>query len=279
MGSQNPEPNAEVLLFLQVLSLGAEVMPEYKLQSPRIHKWTILHYSPFKALWDWIILVLVIYTAVFTPYVAAFLLNEPGYSASPSETENYTDDPIVIIDLLVDIMFIIDILINFRTTYVSENDEVVSTPSKIAVHYFRGWFIIDLVAAIPFDLLLFGSDTDETTTLIGLLKTARLLRLVRVARKIDRYSEYGAAVLILLMATFALIAHWLACIWYAIGYAERSGPGRHIGWLASLANATDQPYTANNTGGPSIKASSTLGSVSPTQKKLISVQLSSDLRI
>ena len=58
-------------------------------------------------------------------------------------------------------MFIIDILINFRTTYVSENDEVVSLPSKIAVHYFRGWFIIDLVAAIPFDLLLFGSDTDE----------------------------------------------------------------------------------------------------------------------
>ena len=34
-------------------------------------------------------------------------------------------------------------------------------PTKIAVHYFRGWFIIDLVAAIPFDLLLFGSDTDE----------------------------------------------------------------------------------------------------------------------
>ena len=60
-------------------------------------------------------------------------------------------------------MFIIDILINFRTTYVSENDEVVSLPSKIAVHYFRGWFIIDLVAAIPFDLLLFGSDTDEVT--------------------------------------------------------------------------------------------------------------------
>ena len=58
-------------------------------------------------------------------------------------------------------MFIIDIVINFRTTYISENDEVVSQPSKIAVHYFRGWFIIDLVAAIPFDLLLFGSDTDE----------------------------------------------------------------------------------------------------------------------
>lgn len=61
-------------------------------------------------------------------------------------------------------------------------------------------------------------NTMQTTTLIGLLKTARLLRLVRVARKIDRYSEYGAAVLILLMATFALIAHWLACIWYVFQF-------------------------------------------------------------
>ena len=31
----------------------------------------------------------------------------------------------------------------------------------ILISDFRGWFIIDLVAAIPFDLLLFGSDTDE----------------------------------------------------------------------------------------------------------------------
>lgn len=59
----------------QVLSLGADVLPEYKLQAPRIHKWTVLHYSPFKAVWDWLILLLVIYTAILTPYSAAFLLN------------------------------------------------------------------------------------------------------------------------------------------------------------------------------------------------------------
>lgn len=56
------------------MSLGADVLPEYKLQSPRIQKWTILHYSPFKAVWDWVILLLVIYTAIFTPYSATFLL-------------------------------------------------------------------------------------------------------------------------------------------------------------------------------------------------------------
>lgn len=60
----------------QVLSLDADVLPEYKLQKPTVHHCTILHYSPFKAVWDWLILILVIYTAIFTPYVAAFLLNE-----------------------------------------------------------------------------------------------------------------------------------------------------------------------------------------------------------
>ncbi|XP_052133450.1 potassium voltage-gated channel subfamily H member 6 isoform X3 [Frankliniella occidentalis] len=263
----------------QVLSLGADVLPEYKLQSPRMHHWTVLHYSPFKAAWDWLILILVLYTAIFTPYVAAFLLNEPDFSSRKSR--KYGDDPIVIVDLLVDVTFIVDILINFRTTYVNGADEVVSHPGKIAVHYFKGWFVIDLVAAIPFDLLLFGSDTDElgldadeadeylgddtfdtasgsggeeTTTLIGLLKTARLLRLVRVARKIDRYSEYGAAVLLLLMASFALSAHWLACIWYAIGTAERPRLPNKVGWLDALANETHEFYGPNNTGGPSIKS-------------------------
>ncbi|XP_021068740.1 potassium voltage-gated channel subfamily H member 6 isoform X2 [Mus pahari] len=194
----------------QVLSLGADVLPEYKLQAPRIHRGTILHYSPFKAVWDWLILLLVIYTAVFTPYSAAFLLSDQD--ESQRGTCGYTCSPLTVVDLIVDIMFVVDIVINFRTTYVNTNDEVVSHPRRIAIHYFKGWFLIDMVAAIPFDLLIFRTGSDETTTLIGLLKTARLLRLVRVARKLDRYSEYGAAVLCLLMCTFALIAHWLACI-------------------------------------------------------------------
>lgn len=143
----------------QVLSLGADVLPEYKLQAPRIHKWTILHYSPFKAVWDWLILLLVIYTAIFTPYSAAFLLNDQ--EEAQRRDCGYSCSPLNVVDLIVDIMFIIDILINFRTTYVNSNEEVVSHPAKIAIHYFKGWFLIDMVAAIPFDLLIFGSGSEE----------------------------------------------------------------------------------------------------------------------
>lgn len=94
----------------------------------------------------------------------------------------------------------------------------------------------------------------QTTTLIGLLKTARLLRLVRVARKLDRYSEYGAAVLMLLMCIFALIAHWLACIWYAIGNVERPYLTDKIGWLDSLGQQIGKRYNdSDSSSGPSIK--------------------------
>lgn len=89
-------------------------------------------------------------------------------------------------------------------------------------------------------------------TLTSLLKTARLLRLVRVARKLDRYSEYGAAVLFLLMCTFVLIAHWLACIWYAIGFVER--PYTETGWLDNLAEQLGKSYNdSDSTSGPSVK--------------------------
>uniref|UniRef100_H3C3A5 Voltage-gated inwardly rectifying potassium channel KCNH2 n=1 Tax=Tetraodon nigroviridis TaxID=99883 RepID=H3C3A5_TETNG len=234
----------------QVLSLGDDVLPEYKLQTPRIQKWTILHYSPFKAVWDWVILLLVIYTAIFTPYSATFLLSDQEETAM--QTCGYSCSPLDVVDFIVDIMFVVDIIINFRTTYVNSNEEVVTQSSRIAVHYLKGWFLIDMVAAIPFDLLIFRSE-DETTTLIGLLKTARLLRLVRVARKLDRYSEYGAAVLFLLMCTFALIAHWLACIWYAIGNVERS-TSAGIGWLDNLGEQLGKRYNDSVLGsGPSTR--------------------------
>ncbi|KAJ3608460.1 hypothetical protein NHX12_025507 [Muraenolepis orangiensis] len=231
----------------QVLSLESDVLPKYKLQLPETTWWILLHYSPFKAFWDWIILLLVLYTAVFTPYSAAFLLDEHRDRAC-----GYTCDPLNMVDILVDILFIVDIVINFRTSYVSQSDEVVTEPGRVAKHYITGWFPIDLFAAIPFDLLVFRSGSDEMATLIGLLKTARLLRLVRVARKLDRYSEYGAAVLFLLMCTFVLIAHWLACIWYAIGFVER--PYTETGWLDNLAQQLGKTYNDSDSGsGPSAK--------------------------
>jgi len=46
-----------------------------------------------------------------------------------------------------------DIFLNFHTTYVSKSGQVVFEHKLIALNYIRGWFLLDLVAAVPFDLL------------------------------------------------------------------------------------------------------------------------------
>ena len=42
---------------------------------------------------------------------------------------------------------------------MSKNDEVVSDKKRIAIHYFKGWFLIDLLAAVPFDILITPDST------------------------------------------------------------------------------------------------------------------------
>lgn len=57
-----------------------------------------------------------------------------------------------------------DIIMNFRTTYVSQSGQVVYEPRSICIHYATTWFFVDLVAALPFDLLYAFNITVVSTT-------------------------------------------------------------------------------------------------------------------
>lgn len=50
-----------------------------------------------------------------------------------------------------------DIILNFRTTYVSRKGKLVIKGKSIALNYLKSWFLVDLLAALPFDLL-YASD-------------------------------------------------------------------------------------------------------------------------
>ena len=51
------------------------------------------------------------------------------------------------------LLFFSDIILNFRTTYVSQSGQVVYDARSIFLHYCTTWFFVDLIAALPFDLL------------------------------------------------------------------------------------------------------------------------------
>ncbi|KAH8872583.1 Potassium voltage-gated channel subfamily H member 8, partial [Schistosoma japonicum] len=133
------------------------------------------------------------------------------------------------------------IILNFWTTYVSKSGQVVYHLKAIAINYLRGWFFLDLLAAIPFDVILAVNNPEIQGTIgemgnwIHLLKLARLLRLARLFQKIERYSQYSTVILGLLMCMFFLVAHWFACGWYCIGKEEfKSKITREYSWLYEL---------------------------------------------
>lgn len=62
--------------------------------------------------------------------------------------------------------------------------------------------------------------------------------------------EYGAAVLVLLIVMFVLIAHWFACLWFTIGDAE-AAKGVQYGWLQRLGREVGMSHQARGDGNSS----------------------------
>nr|VZH98616.1 unnamed protein product [Spirometra erinaceieuropaei] len=215
-------------------------MPEYKVQDIKASKCIILHYSIFKIVWDWLIVLCTFYFAVVVPFNAAF------------QRDNH-ERTLRNLDMVLEVLFIVDILLNFRTTFVSKSGQVVHQSKAIAINYIRGWFILDLIAAVPFDVVwTIQSPESPVANWMHLMKLARLLRLARLFQKIERYSQYSAVVLGLLMCMFFLLAHWFACGWYKLGRTEVMNVAiRNHSWLYELSERTQTHFTANMTGGPS----------------------------
>uniref|UniRef100_A0A8C8SNB4 Voltage-gated inwardly rectifying potassium channel KCNH3 n=1 Tax=Pelusios castaneus TaxID=367368 RepID=A0A8C8SNB4_9SAUR len=211
-------------------------LPEYKVAAIRKSPFIFLHYGAFKAGWDGLILLATLYVAVTVPYSVCV-------GASSDEGLPAPRGPPSVCDLCVEIFFILDIVLNFRTTFVNKAGQVVADAHSIVLHYLSGWFLLDLLAALPFDLLY----AFKVNVYFGahLLKTVRLLRLLRLLPNLDRYSQHSAVVLALLMVGFALLAHWVACAWFFIGQREiESSPWElpEIGWLQELAQRLETPY-------------------------------------
>uniref|UniRef100_F7FU97 Potassium voltage-gated channel subfamily H member 1 n=1 Tax=Monodelphis domestica TaxID=13616 RepID=F7FU97_MONDO len=223
-----------------VLQLGSDILPQYKQEAPKTPPHIILHYCVFKTTWDWIILILTFYTAILVPYNVSFKTRQNNVAW-------------LVVDSIVDVIFLVDIVLNFHTTFVGPAGEVISDPKLIRMNYLKTWFVIDLLSCLPYDVINAFENVDEgISSLFSSLKVVRLLRLGRVARKLDHYIEYGAAVLVLLVCVFGLAAHWMACIWYSIGdyeiFDEDTKMIRNNSWLYQLAMDAGTPYQFNVSG-------------------------------
>ena len=157
----------------------------------------------FRVRWDLWIMCLAVWNAWSVPYSVAF------------NTEFDKSLEIIVFDSLIDFLFWIDILLNFRTSFFDMNSgEEILNKNEIMKHYIKsGKFFIDLLSAIPFDLLMgicLHEDVSELSAL-GLLKMIRISRLNRFISYMRAREDLKLSMKLVTLTLFLLIyVHFVA---------------------------------------------------------------------
>lgn len=208
----------------------------------------LLEDSFLRKAWDWINLIFTLWATISVPFEASF---EGGFLH------------IEWIDVITDVVFLIDLALNFRTTYVNADGLVIGDGLKMAKHYLRGWFTIDACSSIPWQCIQlvceWAFDSTNLGRVLRIFKLIRVLRICKVAKKLDGYTRNGPLSLALLMALFVMVGHWLACRWFWVGRLsfsatdgivnENLNNGRHgTGWITQYFTENKYNFTGNLTG-------------------------------
>ena len=123
------------------------------------------------------------------------------------------------INTIIDIIFLIDIGISFRTALIDSYGNEIETPCEIAKHYLKAQFWIDLSATIPIDQIIEAimQQSNPYYELFGILKLGRVLRLNKIIAFMNAEEDVKASLKLSKMVFFLVVhLHFYTCIWYLI---------------------------------------------------------------
>ena len=173
-----------------------------------------------RQVWDCIVLVAMLYTAVWVPF---------EISATPFARGASLEWLIVMVfDRLFDLIFLLDIVMNCCTAYYDRTAaEWVRSHTRIVIRYARFWLWIDLLSILSSIPDMMG-DTVVELQAFRVLRLLKLLRVLRASRIWLRWEtrigiSYAALSLLRLVSGLVFLCHWLACVWMFVGRLERDG--------------------------------------------------------
>ena len=203
--------------------------------------------TKFRKIWDFFQVIVLAYVGIAVPYRWCFFID-----VEPSSGWFWWN-------LLVDIYFILDIVINFRTAVRTDDDELVVEPKEIAKYYLKGWFLIDIISCMPISYVELAMEDDgniggnlKVLKVFRLLRLAKMLRLARLRRVLKRIDEdlpgvWTVTKLVGVILIIMYINHLVACIWYYLGTSDQLMPDGSIkeGWVLQLNwSTTADPRSA-----------------------------------
>jgi len=154
----------------------------------------ILHpESQYRLFWDIVTALLVVILIWLIPFYIGF--------------DTWSSEKMNALSVFMDVWFICDVFLNFRTGFVDHGATVMDT-NKIAKHYFKSWFIIDFVASVPWEIFVgedqaTGSKTAnkasrKSVKMSKYFKIPKLLRMARLLRAFNKYARFYALTLVIL---------------------------------------------------------------------------------
>ncbi|XP_057290465.1 potassium/sodium hyperpolarization-activated cyclic nucleotide-gated channel 1-like [Hydractinia symbiolongicarpus] len=190
--------------------------------------------SKIRQYWDLVIMVMLILNMFFLPLDIAFFAN------------NY-DFAWMVFHVTSDTLCLVDILLNFRTAYRVNNKELKHFEldhKKIAKHYLKTWFTLDLISSLPIHYIILISSRHTDNLSLGLkgasralkilrvvkiLNLLKLLRLSRIIRGITQYEEaycltFGLLRYIKLISMMLIVAHWNGCLHFMLPMLQEFPP-------------------------------------------------------
>ena len=205
--------------------------------------WIILPDNPYKKMWDLLIAILILYSAIITPYEIAF---------SDSNKSNW-------FEIFIDILLAIDIVLTFFSAYTDDEENLVKNHKKIIKKYLQSWFIIDIISVLPLNNVFKSGKYSGLTKisklpkLYRLIKLTKLLRMTKMSSKgnLNRVTKFfmeklkinaNVERLFFFVLTFLLMNHLCACFWYFMAKIEDFSPDSWVVRLGYMDNSNLELY-------------------------------------
>ena len=166
--------------------------------------WIISYYNRAMLKFDFLVCILIYYDCFSVPFEMSF-----GW-------EEFSDPAMLvlnIIDFMKSMIFLTDMLLCFRRAFKDELTGLEERDKRlIAIRYFKFYFWVDSLAALPYRKMGLGS--------LKMLKLVKILRLFRLQRiisflKFETKTRRNIRLLYLLI-TLLIIIHFVTCYLYSL---------------------------------------------------------------
>ena len=169
--------------------------------------------SKFRTKWDILILILIISSTFIIPIQIA-LQHEVTLLGS-------------IVVYAIDLVFIIDIYLNSKTSYREAGVEILDS-STISKHYYKTNFKIDLLASLPIDLLFIfwpGFELEGISIVIW-LRAFRLIRIQHLFVILNRWQNHnwvnpGYLRIVKFFSGILFLSHLITCGWFLSSFLTK----------------------------------------------------------